>query len=358
MIKRQGAIIGFGNIAEKGHLPSYLKSAEAEIVAVMDPSEQRRAAAQAVISGVRVYSSVEDLFRTEKVDFVDICTPPASHAALAQQALEHGMHVLCEKPLVLSEEDYVQLAKTQRERQRTVFAVHNWKYAPIIRQALDWIREGRIGQVWHVELFVLRDNVCKGTTQGANGAAGPAENWRQDPAVSGGGILVDHGWHAFYLLTNLIGADPGSILSNMHFGEDAGASLDEVAQVLIQFPQATGYIHLTWRAPMRRNTMHIQGVAGSILIDDDRLLLNARDGAAKELRFPALSAGSHHADWFEAMLPDFVEEMKNPAKRGANFREAGWCVALTKAAYLSRVQHFKTVDVAFPGQKPAPLATR
>jgi len=356
-MKKQGAMIGFGNIAEKGHYPSYAASTECEIVAVMDPSEKRRAAAQTLAPTIRTYASAEELFRTEKVDFVDICTPPASHVDLAIQALQHGAHVLCEKPLVLSDHDYERLAKEMALRHRTVFAVHNWKYAPIIQQALKWIRAGRIGRVWHVELFVLRNNICQGTTQGATGAAMPTENWRQDPAVSGGGILVDHGWHAFYLLTNLIGADPQSILANLHFGAEANG-LDEVAQTLVQFPEADGYIHLTWRAPIRRNTIHIQALEGSILIDDGRLLLNTRDGAHEEQHFTPLSEGSHHADWFQALLPDFIEELKNPAKRGANFREAGWCVALTRAAYASRLQHSKSMDVIFPGQpqKQAALA--
>ena len=70
----------------------------------------------------------------------------------------------------------------------------------------------------------------------------------------------------------------------------------------------------------------------------------------------ALSAGSHHPDWFHNLLPDFLEEIKNPAKRGANFKEAGWCVALTCAAYESSVRGFQEVSAIFPGTpKLAPV---
>src|ERR1700733_13410065 len=104
MTKLQGAFIGFGNIAELGHWPAYAeasagKPSEAEIVAVMDPSPKRQAAAKALKSELRTYNSVDELFRAEKLDFVDICTPPSMHAELAQKALEHNCHVLCEKPL-------------------------------------------------------------------------------------------------------------------------------------------------------------------------------------------------------------------------------------------------------------------
>ena len=107
----RGAIIGFGNIAELGHYPSYANSAEAEIVAVMDPSPSRREAAQALKLGLRAYETVDALFRAEKLDFVDICTPPSSHTELALKALEQHCHVLCEKPLTLKTSAYEELSK-------------------------------------------------------------------------------------------------------------------------------------------------------------------------------------------------------------------------------------------------------
>src|SRR4051812_16147358 len=108
-MKLKGAILGFGNIAELGHWPTYSNSAEAEIVAVMDPSSKRQKAAKAL--GLRVYATPEDLFQKEKLDFVDICTPPSLHAELVLEALENQCHVLCEKPLALKVSDYEALAK-------------------------------------------------------------------------------------------------------------------------------------------------------------------------------------------------------------------------------------------------------
>ena len=104
------------------------------------------------------------------------------------------------------------------------------------------------------------------------------------------------------------------------------------------------------KAKMRRNSIIIQGDKGTLLLDDDRLLLTTHDGQKEETKFDApLSAGSHHSDWFKNLLPDFVEEIRDPAKRGANFREAGWCVALTCAAYESNIRGFQEVAVQFPG---------
>ena len=78
MKKLQGVFIGFGKIAELGHWPGYQKSNEAEMIAVMDPSAERRAVAATLKPGLRTYPTVDELFQSEKFDFVDICTPPSA----------------------------------------------------------------------------------------------------------------------------------------------------------------------------------------------------------------------------------------------------------------------------------------
>jgi len=370
MTKLKGAIIGFGNIAQFGHWPSYAASPDVNIVAVMDPAPARQEAANALKPDLHAYGTVDDLFHHETLDFVDICTPPSSHAELALKALEQKCHVLCEKPLTLKISDYQELSKAVAASGRTLFTVHNWKFAPIFQKAFALIREGRIGAVWHVEIFTLRDNVCKGVADGipspglsapspdgrgtsAAQGEGLSEDWRTNASVAGGGILVDHGWHSFYLLLNLVNAEPQKILAKMLKDRDHQESLEEAVQTLVQFPEADGYVHLTWRAKMRRNHVIVQGQTGTLLIDDDRILLSAHDGRAREeIEFSsALSAGSHHADWFEALLPNFLAEIKDPAIRGANFKEAGWCLALTAAAYQSNLQGFTEVPVVFPGTR-------
>lgn len=343
-MKLRGAFIGFGQIAEKGHWPTYAVSPDAEIVAVMDPSTARQAVAKTLKPSLRIYNSVQELFRTENLDFVDICTPPSSHASLALKALEHGAHVLCEKPLTLKPAEYLDLVQATQRTGRTVFTVHNWKFAPIFQKAFSLIREGAIGPVWHVEIFTLRDNVCKGSATGAQ-----SDDWRKSAAIAGGGILVDHGWHSFYLLMNLMNAEPKKILARMQKPNDDAESLEEEVQTIVQFPAASGFIHLTWRAPMRKNSVIIQGQAGTILIDDNRLLVTAQDGKREEHFFDsALSAGSHHADWFTSLLPHFIGEIRDSTKRGLNLLEAGWCLALTTAAYDSHAKDFKEIPVEFP----------
>lgn len=363
MAKLKGAIVGFGNVAAHGHWPAYAESKDFEIVAVVDPSPERRQAAQKLQPDLATFASFEELLQvrfTTPLDFVDICTPPSTHVKMAQECIRKGWHVICEKPLSLAVGDYTLLARHVERQEKTVFTVHNWKYAPIFQKAREIMQAGRIGNVWHVEIFVQRDTHCKGASTGLSAEAArqrdsaKAEDWRTNREVAGGGILVDHGWHSFYLLLNAVGAAPERIVAKMHADSNDKNALEDTVQTLVQFPEADGYIHLTWRAKMRRNSIIIQGDQGTLLLDDDRLLLTTHDGKREEIQFESgLSAGSHHPDWFKNLLPDFAEEIKNPAKRGANFKEAGWCVALTCAAYESNIRGFQEVTVTFPGTPKA-----
>src|SRR5690242_8786456 len=105
--KLRGAIIGLGFISGKGHVPAYVERKDTEIVAVADVCEARRDEARRILPKARVYSDYLTLLDAESkaLDFVDISTPPCDHAKIANEALDRGLHVLCEKPLTTSLED-------------------------------------------------------------------------------------------------------------------------------------------------------------------------------------------------------------------------------------------------------------
>ena len=106
----KGAFIGFGNVAANGHLPGWRAREDVRIVAATDAAASRREAFLAACPDGRWYETVDDLLAGEKLDFVDICAPPGSHAALIERALDAGLHVLSEKPLVTRVEDAKRVA--------------------------------------------------------------------------------------------------------------------------------------------------------------------------------------------------------------------------------------------------------
>src|ERR1700730_13256196 len=125
-----GAFIGFGNVAIKGHLPGWQSSHDVTIVAAPDAVAARREAFLAACPDGRWYDTLDDLLAGETLDFVDICTPPGSHAALIEQVLDDRVHVLCEKPLVTRAGDALAVAAAATSAGRIVHTVHNPLRAP------------------------------------------------------------------------------------------------------------------------------------------------------------------------------------------------------------------------------------
>jgi predicted dehydrogenase len=316
----RGAIIGFGEVAQHGHWPAYANSSKAKIVAVVDRTEQRRKAARELLPGVATFATMAELAAGAEIDFVDICTPPALHGEPMLDALARGWNVLCEKPLLL---DLVELEKARslaKKAGRAIVPVHNWKYAPIVRRATDMLRSGAIGPLREVKIETLRIQDCA--------VADPDHpNWRRDPAIAGGGVLMDHGWHAIYLAHHWFGAEPTEVRASLH--RPTPREVEDEATLTLVFPDGQAKIFLTWRADVRRNTMHLLGERGEIAIDDDTL----RAGSESIFFEGGLSAGSHHADWFAAMLPDVIASFRSPEAALRSFDEAALCLSVIRRAY-------------------------
>jgi predicted dehydrogenase len=321
----RGAIVGFGEVACHGHWPAYARRPDVSIAAVVDHTAARRALARSLVPGVATFETLDQLAAAMPVDFVDICTPPAFHPQPMLEAIARGWHVLCEKPFVLDPILLAQVRARALAAGVAVMPVHNWKFAPIIRNATRRYEGGLIGPLRLLDIEVSR-------LQAAPTAdAVRANNWRRDPALAGGGILMDHGWHAVYLALHWFQQSPSDVNAWCH--RPTGGAVEDEAEVMLTFPDGTASIHLTWNGEVRRNRIRLIGERGEIFIDDDTLTMSGGLPPVR-LKMPrALSAGSHHDDWFAAMLPGVLEAFHEPQQSRAAFDEAAECLAIIQQAY-------------------------
>src|SRR5260370_39839096 len=263
----RGALIGFGTVAAKGPLPGWQSRADVRIMAATDVLSTRRDAFLKACPNGRWYESVDDLLSAETLDFVDICTPPSSHAALIRQALEADLHVLCEKPLVTQLADAQRVPAASAHAGRAVYAVHNWLKSPICLKISALIAEGAIGGTRSIRWRTLR------TQPAVAVAPEDGTNWRVDPAIAGGGILLDHGWHALYCIVRSAGAPRGiaAVLEKRRFHE---WPLEDTATVALALMSWRGQLYLTCAREERANTIDIDGEQGSqITVANDRVVL-------------------------------------------------------------------------------------
>ena len=137
---------------------------EAAVVAIADPSAEN-AARRAEEFGIPArFSSAEDMLAQGGIDAVDIAAPRAVHAELARLAADHGLPILCQKPLAPTLAEAEQLVADIGDRARLM--VHeNWRFRAYYRKAAEWIKEGRIGVVKAASLNL----VTSGTVPDANG---------------------------------------------------------------------------------------------------------------------------------------------------------------------------------------------
>jgi predicted dehydrogenase len=295
-MKLRGAISGFGEVAARAHLAGWRTREDINLSVVHDPVSERRHEAIRLIKSVRVYDDLALMLDGEAPDFVDIASPPALHAESIRMALNAGAHVLAEKPLCLGLDDFHQLTRLAVEKRRVLMCVHNWKYAPAYAVARRAIEQGRLGEIRFISIDRMRTEPA-----GAGGAGG---KWRAS-AASGGGILIDHGWHVFYLMQWLLGgAAPESISARL--GMIGSSDVDDVAEVRIAFQgDVIARAHLSWRAPVRRTSAAIYGDRGILEIEGDRVTLTERGGNTEDLSAVDVEDDSYHPAWFGGVAEEF-----------------------------------------------------
>lgn len=324
---RRGAIIGFGFIAEKGHLPAYQSRSDFSVVAVADVCAARRELARSRLPGARIYEDAQSLLAAERdLDFVDIATPPRDHAPIACAAMARGLHVLCEKPLATSERDAAAVLEQATRTRRVFYPVHNYKHAPSMKCVREIIDSGRIGAVSLVTLDTFR-------TQHARGVPEWLPDWRRIRQYAGGGIAMDHGAHTFYLVFDWLGAHPLSITAKMT--SQGAYDTEDNFTATVTFPTGVAMARLTWNAAVRKVIYTIHGDRGAIRLEDDDVEITVR-GAPVERRSIASHWGdASHKEWFGAVLDSFSAAIDTGEWVGRDARDAALCVRLIETAYAS-----------------------
>lgn len=185
------ALIGCGRIAQS-HLQAVAQNSECRLVAVADVRMEaaREVAAQ---HGCAAFNDYQDLLEAKlALDAVIICTPPRTHAEIALQFLERGVHVLCEKPLAVSS-NHARLMVNKAEEQGCVLMMASkFRYVADVIKAKAMLEAGALGEV------ILFENVfCSKVDMTAR--------WNAQRALSGGGVLIDNGCHSVDIARYLLG---------------------------------------------------------------------------------------------------------------------------------------------------------
>ncbi len=193
------AIAGFG-MAGSGAAAFVKEHRDLELVAVADPSEERRLAAEEKFA-VRTYGDYRKMLKEEEIDVLCNKTPNFLHAEVAIAALEKGCYIFSEKPVATTREDIAAMLKAEKESGKHIQINFEMRYSRLSHRIKEIIDAGEIGEP---------KNLLFTHISGDAGFIPHKGDWRADLSKVGG-YYIEEGCHRLDLMRYYFGADPESV---------------------------------------------------------------------------------------------------------------------------------------------------
>ncbi|MEO6029060.1 MAG: Gfo/Idh/MocA family oxidoreductase [Candidatus Binatia bacterium] len=242
-------VVGCGAVSEIYHVPAIAHCAGATLTALADAVPERAAE---VARRFNVPTSVGDHRElVGKVDAVLIATSNTTHADIACQLLEAGVHVLCEKPMATTSADADRMFSAAARSGARLMAGHSRRFNPNLELAKELVAAGRIGKLETV-----------GAALGSPYGSWPTRtDFRRQRALSGGGVLLDLGIHLIDLAVWLGG---GAKMLRYEASDTLGWGVENDAEVELELSnEACARLSCSYTHGLNR-TVRLSGSAGWI----------------------------------------------------------------------------------------------
>ena len=335
-------LVGAGGIAQS-YIQIFSELAEGHLAAVADVRPDAAASA-AEAAACDAFDSWEALADRGGVEAVLICTPPATHAEIAMHFLQRGVAVLCEKPVAVNLSAAREMAAAAEANDTLLTMASKFRYVQDVIRAKSILASGILGDI------ILFENVFASR-------AAMAHRWNSDPAVSGGGVLIDNGTHSVDIVRYFLGpiaevlAVEGKRVQTLAVEDtvqlfvrsDSGVrgtvdlswSLDKGRDSYIEIYGANGSVRVGWReSKYRQDSSHDWVVFGSgydklaalraqvenfcrALRGQERLLITAEDAIASVAVIEKAYTSLERSQWISVADGDIVRPRAGPNPRKA-----------------------------------------
>lgn len=241
-------IIGLGNIAHK-FAKDLAQVNDAALMAVASRSIQKALSFKDEFKVPNAFDSYEALFKCEEVEVVYIALPHSEHLSWSIMAMEHGKHVLCEKPMGVNLGQVQQMIDTSRKHNVFLMEAMWSRFIPAVQNAKELVEEGEIGNIGYMHA----DFAFYGLDRDREGRL-------LNPALAGGSLL-DIGIYPVFLAYLILGI-PDSIETSAKFIE-TGAEIQIAMQFTYPSAHAILFSGLSANSSMEAS---ISGTDGTIVI--------------------------------------------------------------------------------------------
>jgi len=215
-------VVGCGAIVTLHQLPALRRCPSLRLVGLVD-RDREWAAKVAKRSGVpAAFDDYRQLIG--KVDAVLVATPNTTHAAIACELLEHGVHVLCEKPLATTGEEVERMLAAAAGGGGRLMTAHCLRFSPQFEMLKAFVDAGWIGPV----------ELVSASIGGPYEGVARRTDFRRQRALSGGGVLMDLGVHVLDLAVWIAGREPAHVEYAGSFA--SGWEVETDAEVGLRFP--------------------------------------------------------------------------------------------------------------------------
>jgi 1,5-anhydro-D-fructose reductase (1,5-anhydro-D-mannitol-forming) len=300
-------VIGIGDIATRRVIPAIQAESRSHLYGLVT-----RDPAKAAPFGVRVWPILDEALADPAVQAVYVGTPVFLHAPQTIQSLRAGKHVLCEKPMAMSEAEARSMLQAADEAGKTFGVAYYRRAYPKVQRAKQLLAAGAIGKPVVAEL----------TSHGWFDGQG-TRSWLVDPAKAGGGPLFDVASHRIDVLNFLFGPplQVTAQLSNVvhHY------AVEDNASVMIEYAGGIrGIVDVRWHSKVARDECRIRGTDGEMELSP----LNGPD-----LIYPVARENlPSHANLHYPMLENFVDTVEGKAPLLASGASSFWTDWVTERA--------------------------
>lgn len=244
-------IVGTGAISQ-GYAQAFQTCDDCSVVGVADVRLEA-ATSLAEVLECPAFGSHEQLVNECELDAVLIATPPASHPEIALDFIGRGVHVLCEKPFAISTSEAKRVVEAAHAKGVKITMASKFRYVDDVIKAKQIVDSGILGEV------VLFENAFTSWVD-------MSRRWNSDPAISGGGVLIDNGTHSFDIARYFLGP-----LAEVHVIEGKRSQklpVEETVRVYVRSAAGViGNIDLSWSINKELDQyISIYGTRGTVWI--------------------------------------------------------------------------------------------
>jgi glucose-fructose oxidoreductase len=219
------AVVGLGHIAQGAVLPAFAHAENSELAALVsdDPEKLEKLGRKYKVKTRFSYEEYDDCLRSGVVDAVYIALPNHLHREYTERAARAGVHVLCEKPLAVTEEDCLAMIRAAEENGVKLMVAYRLHFEEANLKTIDLVQQGKLGEP---RLFnsVFTMTVKEGDI-------------RLNPRELGGGTLYDIGIYCINAVRNIFGAEPMEVVAfSANNGDPRFLQCEESTSAILRFP--------------------------------------------------------------------------------------------------------------------------